>query len=97
MPPMGGDNVPLERLVQTIDEAIRAEQSVVPQYLEHIALATPESGWTEPARQHILNVLGRLNRESAEHERVLEDLRNAVMEHRRLVKILRGSGLRLGE
>lgn len=68
-----------DRLLQMIQEAIRTEESAIPIYIKHISVSVPWFGFREEDREFIQNELRTLGQESAEHKRILEEVREAII------------------
>ena len=67
-----------QKLLNSMQEALKTEESAIPLYTKHIGSTLFLSGFGEDAQKQIRQILNRLRRESMEHGEIYKRLIDTV-------------------
>jgi hypothetical protein len=67
-------NMTKERLLNLLDESLKAEESALPLYTKHISSTLFLSGFEAAEKERIAQILGILEEETSKHYKALQHL-----------------------
>lgn len=71
---MGVNKLTKEQLLNSLQEALKTEESTIPLYVRHINSALFLSGFEDETQKRIKQILDKLHRESTAHSKIYKKM-----------------------